>query len=564
MNRCIRRGAAFCALLLVALLVNAVRVQVLDAGAFAANPANRRILLARYHQPRGDILAGGRRITGSRRTGGPLRYARTYADGPLYAPVTGFASQIYGATLLEGTEDPLLAGTDPGLDAMPLWHEITRVQQRGGDVHTTIDPAAQRAAAEGLAGRKGAVAALDPATGRILALVSSPSYDPAALAGTGPAVKAAWSRLTTDQDQPMLDRAIRQTYPPGSTFKVVTAAAALESGLVKDPRARTDSPDPYRLPGTAVSLTNEGPGCVDASVYDAFRISCNTVFAKLGADLGPRGMVDQAERFGFNDTRLRIPTAVAPSHVDERMGLDQVAQSSIGQFDTTATPLQMAMVAAAVGNGGRLMRPYLVDKVTNYSGLTVAATSPRLLDQAVSRRTAGQLQQLMEAVVSRGTGGNAAIAGAVVGGKTGTAQHGLANIGTPYAWFISYAKPRASALASVAVAVVVEDAEALRADISGGGNAAPVARAVMRAVLDAQPGQAGQPGQPVPGGPQRMFGPPAGPTPPGPDPSGPASPEPLSPGPARPGPGPGPDYGRTFGRGSGRPGAPAFSRPSGN
>lgn len=466
MNRCIRHGAVFCALLLAALLVNAGRVQLLAAHGYAANPANRRVMIARYHQPRGDILVGGHRVTGSRRTGGPLRYERTYADGPLYAPVTGFGSQLYGSTLLEGTEDALLSGADPKLDAVPLWHEITRAGQRGGDVRTTIDPAAQRAAFSGLAGRRGAVAALDPATGRILALVSSPSYDPGALAGAGRAARDAWTRLNADADQPMLDRAIRQTYPPGSTFKVVTAAAALEGGLVKDARARTDSPDPYRLPGTTFSLTNEGPGCRDASVFDAFRISCNTVFAKLGADLGG-GLVDQAERFGFNDTGLRIPPGVARSTVDREMGPDQVALSAIGQFDTTATPLQMAMVAAAVGDGGRLMRPYLVDRVTNHAGLTVSVTRPGVLHQAVSRRTAGRLRQLMEAVVTSGTGTGAAVPGAVVGGKTGTAQHGPGNAGTPYAWFISYARPHGAATAAVAVAVVVEDAEAVRADISG-------------------------------------------------------------------------------------------------
>jgi peptidoglycan glycosyltransferase len=536
MNRCIRRGAAFCALLLAALPLNAVRVQVLDAKPYADSPANRRIAAARYHQPRGDILVGGHRVTGSRPTGGLLRYRRTYADGPLYAPVTGFTSQTYGSTLLEGTEDPLLAGTDTTLGPVPLWHEITRVQRRGGDVHTTIDPAAQRAAFAGLAGRKGAVAALDPATGRILALVSSPSYDPAALAGAGRGARAAWAELNGDRDQPMLDRAIRQTYPPGSTFKVVTAAAALESGLVRDLRARTDSPDPYPLPGTSAALTNEGPGCADASVYDAFRVSCNTVFAKFGADVGRRGLLGQAERFGFNDGRLRIPPSVARSNVDRAMSPDQVALSAIGQYDTTATPLQMAMVAAAVGDGGRLMRPYLVDRVTNHSGLTVAATRPGLLHQAVSARTAARLRQLMEAAVASGTGAGAAIPGAVVGGKTGTAQHGLANTGTPYAWFISYAGPRGSAVAAVAVAVVVEDAEAVRADISGGGNAAPVARAVMRAVLGSR---AGQPG------PRQMFGPPSG------QHSGQRSGQRSGP-PPGPSPGPAPDR------------EPGLSRPWGN
>ncbi|MBD0736418.1 peptidoglycan D,D-transpeptidase FtsI family protein [Streptomyces sp. CBMA29] len=486
MIRCVRHAAAFCFLLLVALLVNAARVQVVKASAYDDNPANRRIAITRYHQPRGDILVGGSPVTGSRDAGGQLRYQRTYADGPLYAPVTGFASQTYGTTLLEGTEDGVLSGTASQLASVPLWNEITRARQRGGDVHTTIDAAAQRAAYTRLAGRRGAVAAVDPATGRILALVSSPSYDPAALSGTGAAVNDAWRRLNADTSQPMLDRAIRQTYPPGSTFKVVTAAAALQSGKVTDLLAPTRSPDPYRLPGSTATLTNEGGGCANASMYDAFRVSCNTVFAKLGADVGLAGMRAQAQAFGFNDTRLRIPPSVAKSNFDTRMSPDQVALSSIGQFDTTATPLQMAMVAAAVGNGGTLMAPYLVDSVTNRSGATVSADGPRTLHRAMSEGTARQLQQLMEAVVTDGTGTNAAIPGVVVGGKTGTAQHGVDNTGTPYAWFISYAKPPGGTQASVAVAVVVEDAEAARADISGGGNAAPVARAVMRAVLSAR------------------------------------------------------------------------------
>jgi peptidoglycan glycosyltransferase len=484
--RCVRHAAVFCFLLLVALLVNAGRVQVVDAHAYDGNPANRRVVIARYHQPRGDILVGGTRVTGSRATGGQLRYLRTYTDGPLYAPVTGFASQTYGSTLLEGTKDAVLSGSASELASVPLWNEITRARQRGGDVHTTISAAAQRAAYTGLAGRRGAVAAVDPATGRILALVSSPSYDPALLSGTGRGVNDAWARLTADTAQPMLDRAIRQTYPPGSTFKVVTAAAALQSGKVTDLRAPTRSPDPYRLPGSTASLTNEGGGCANASMYDAFRVSCNTVFAKLGADVGGTEMAARARAFGFNDTRLRIPPSVAKSNFDTDMSPDQVALSSIGQFNTTATPLQMAMVAAAVGNGGVLMAPYLVDSVTNHNGATVESTGPRTLHRAVNAGTAQRLQQLMEAVVTDGTGTNAAIPGVVVGGKTGTAQHGVDNTGTPYAWFISYAKPPGGTQAAVAVAVVVEDAEAVRADISGGGNAAPIARAVMRAVLAAR------------------------------------------------------------------------------
>src|SRR5690242_588947 len=231
MTKYIRRAAALCAVLLLALLVNATRVQVFQAGAYDDNPANRRQTIARYGQPRGDILVGGRPVTGSRDSGQQLRYERTYTDGPLYAPVTGFASQVYGATFLENSEDGILSGSDPLLSRFPLWNDATRAQNPAGKVVTTIAPAAQRAAYRGLGSRRGAVAAIEPSTGRILALVSTPSYDPGELSGTGKAVTHAWKRLNGAADKPMLNRAIRQTYPPGSTFKVVTAAAALDAGV---------------------------------------------------------------------------------------------------------------------------------------------------------------------------------------------------------------------------------------------------------------------------------------------------------------------------------------------
>ncbi|MFI1173311.1 penicillin-binding transpeptidase domain-containing protein [Streptomyces melanogenes] len=481
MIRYIRRAAACCLLLLVALLVNAARVQVFQADALDADPANRRTTLARYGQPRGDILVDGDAVTGSRDSGQALRYERTYADGPLYAPITGYASQVYGTTLVEAAEDPVLSGTSPLLK--PLWGGLTRKRQRGGDAVTTIRAGVQRAAFRGLAGKRGAVAALEPGTGRILALVSSPSYDPGRLSGTGRAVKGAWAALNADPDQPMLDRAIRQTYPPGSAFKIVTAAAALDAGAVTDVDAPTTTPDPYVLPGTSTTLPNEADGCGKASLAYAVVVSCNTVMAHLGVKVGLPGMLEAVGRFGFNDTRLRIPSHVAKSNFDRKMGPDQLALSSIGQFDTTATPLQMAMVAAAVANGGELKYPYLVERTTTARGTTVAQNGPRTYRQAMNPTTAAQLQQLMVDVVEKGTGTNAAIPGAKVGGKTGTAQNGIGNRGHPYAWFISWAQAPDAAQPAVAVAVVVEDAEANRADISGGGDAAPIAKAVMEAAL---------------------------------------------------------------------------------
>ncbi|MFF0010008.1 peptidoglycan D,D-transpeptidase FtsI family protein [Streptomyces sp. NPDC005374] len=486
MTRYIRHAAVFCALLLTALLVNAVRLQVVEARAHDENPANRRENIARYDRQRGDILVGGRPVTGSRDTAEQLRYERTYTDGPLYAPVTGFASQEYGTTLLEHAEDGVLSGADPLLTPFPLWNDFTRRHNPGGNVVTTLNGAAQRAAYRGLGGRKGAVAAVEPSTGRILALVSSPSYDPGALSGNDPRVGRSWARLNADVDRPMLNRAVRQTYPPGSTFKVVTAAAALDAGVVTDVDAPTDSPAPYRLPGTRTSLTNESDGCADLSLREAFRWSCNTVFAKLGVDVGVGDMTATAHAFGFNDHSLRIPFSVARSTFDPTVDKAQLALSSIGQYNTRATPLQMAMVSAAVANGGQIRTPYLVERTTTDAGAIVATAGSRPVRQAMQPSTAARLKELMAQVVTEGTGTNAAIAGATVGGKTGTAQHGVGNAGTPYAWFVSWAQGDRDMEPKVAVAVVVEDASTDRGDITGGGVAAPIARAVMEAVLNSK------------------------------------------------------------------------------
>ncbi|MFE0171678.1 peptidoglycan D,D-transpeptidase FtsI family protein [Streptomyces sp. NPDC059002] len=485
MTKYIRHAAAFCALLLIALLINATRVQVVESESLDDNPANRRNAIVRFDQPRGDILVDGRAVTGSKDTGEQLRYERTYKNGPLYAPVTGFASQVYGTTFLENAEDDILSGTDPMLAPLPLWNDITRAQNPGGNVVTTIKAAVQQAAYTGLGGKKGAVAAIEPSTGKILALVSTPSYDPERLSGTSQSVADAWAELNESSSKPMLNRAIRQTYPPGSTFKVVTAAAALDAGVVTDLDAATKSPNPYTLPGTSTQLTNEVDGCTNASLRYAFAWSCNTVFAKLGVDTGLSDMVGTARNFGFNDSGLRIPSSVAASNFDTSMDKAQLALSAIGQYDTRATPLQMAMVSAAVANGGSVKSPYLVDRTTTENGDVVDTTGSKSLHQAMNPGTAMQLREMMTDVVEEGTGTNAAIPGATVGGKTGTAQHGIDNSGTPYAWFVSWAQAADAGEPAVAVAVVVEDAAADRGDISGGGSAAPIAKAVMEAALSA-------------------------------------------------------------------------------
>ncbi|GDY64378.1 hypothetical protein SAV14893_037710 [Streptomyces avermitilis] len=283
----------------------------------------------------------------------------------------------------------------------------------------------------------------------------------------------------------MLNRALRDTYPPGSTFKVVTAAAALENGLYNGADQKTDSPLPYTLPNTRTELKNEGNiPCKNATMRVALQYSCNTVFGKIGADLGKEKMLAQAKKFGFNEEQF-TPVRASASNFPEKMDKPQTALSSIGQFETATTPLQMAMVASAVANDGTLMKPYMVDKLQAPSLDVLSQTDPQEMSKPLSEKNAQILQSMMETVVKQGTGTNAQISGVTVGGKTGTAQHGLNNSENPYAWFISYAK-LSDGSSPVAVAVVVEDENANRDDISGGGLAAPIARSVMKAVIDSK------------------------------------------------------------------------------
>ncbi|WP_329176873.1 peptidoglycan D,D-transpeptidase FtsI family protein [Streptomyces sp. NBC_01477] len=485
MNKPLRRVAVFCGLLVLALLLRVNYVQFVQADQLSNDTHNRRVAINQYAQPRGDIVVDGKAVTGHTETNGSdFKYKRTYTDGPMWAPVTGHASQAYGTSFLEGVEDKFLTGDDDRLFFNRTIDLLTGKQRQGGNVVTTLNAKAQTAAFKGLGDKKGAVVALDPRTGAILAMASTPSYDPSGIAGYSNTDEKNWVALDkkNDPDDPSLNRALRQTYPPGSTFKLVTAAAALESGKVTDVDASTTSPDPYTLPGTTVPLKNEGHiQCKDTSLRNALRQSCNTVFGKLGVDVGLKGMVDEAEKFGFNKEQL-IPVRADASNFDTKMSPDQVAQSSIGQFDTAATPLQMAMVASAIANNGVLMQPYEVDKLVAPNLSTISQTDPKELSKPLSPENAQKLQSMMETVVNDGTGKNAKIPGVRVGGKTGTAQHGINNDKAPYAWFVSYAMTDQGS--PVAVAVVVEDGAANRDDISGGGLAAPIAQSVMEAVLN--------------------------------------------------------------------------------
>ncbi|MEV5263500.1 penicillin-binding protein 2 [Streptomyces anulatus] len=482
MNKTIRRASVFCLLMVLALLVRATWVQGYQAKALADDEHNRRNTIAQYAQPLGDIIVAGSPVTGSKGTsGGDLRYKRTYTQGELYAPVTGYSSQAYGANQLEGIYGDVLDGTDDRLkDPKDL---LTGGQAAPGNVLTTIDPDVQKAAYEALGDTKGAAVAIDPGTGRILGMVSTPSYDPSTISGTTDG--DAWQALLDDPDKPLVNRAMRQPLPPGSTFKLVVAAAALENGLYGSVDERTDSPDPYTLPGTSTVLPNENTSapCENATLRTALQYSCNNVFAKAAADLGQDEVKEMADAFGFDTEKLDVPVRAAESVYPTGMDRAQTALTGIGQFEVTATPLQMAMVTSALAGGGELAAPHMVSQVTDGDGTVLEETPDGDTERVVKESTAEQLRSAMVTVVEEGTGTNARIPGAEVGGKTGTAQHGVENSSTPYAWFTSYAKDRDSGK-EVAVAVIVEDSGAARSEISGNGLAAPIAQKTMKAALE--------------------------------------------------------------------------------
>ncbi|MEU9745052.1 peptidoglycan D,D-transpeptidase FtsI family protein [Streptomyces niveus] len=486
MNKPLRRIAIFCGLLVLALLVRTNWLQYVEADELNTHEKNRRVLIERYAKERGNIVVDGKPITGSAKTKDTdFKYKRTYLDGPMWAPVTGFASQAFGATQIESIEDGILTGNDDQLFFDRTMAMFTGDEEKGGNVVTTLNGAAQKAAFEGLGKKKGAVAAIEPGTGKILALASTPSYDPSTFAGNSlDSDTPAWNKLKDDPDKPMLNRALRETYPPGSTFKVVTAAAGLEHGIVDDIDAKTDSPLPWIMPGTETPLVNEGNiPCKDATLRNALRVSCNSVFGKLGYNVGADKMLETAKKFGFNEEQF-VPVRANASVFPEELNDSQTALSSIGQFDTRTTPLQMAMVVSAIANDGKLMKPYMIDQLEAPNLDVIKKTEPEEMGQPVSQEHAQMLQEMMETVVDEGTGRNAQIPDVKVGGKTGTAQHGENNSKNPYAWFISYAKGENGS--PVAVAVVVEDSDATRDDISGGGLAAPIAKDVMKAVIDSK------------------------------------------------------------------------------
>jgi penicillin-binding protein A len=486
MNAPLRRVAVATLLLFGMLLVNVNYIQVIRADEYQNDTRNQRVLLRTYERERGPILAGegSQVLAESIETDGRFRYLRTYPGGDAgpttWAHVTGFFSFVYGPTGLERSADSVLSGEDDALFVRRISDLVTGRDAQGGAVSLTLQPDAQEAAVEGLGSQRGSVVALDPRTGAVLAMASTPSFDPSPISSfDGQEVRSSYEALRDDERQPLINRATSFTYPPGSIFKVVTAASALEGGDYTS-ESQIPAPDRLSLPQTTATIGNFGEsscGGGTITLAASMTISCNTSFAQLGLDLGAARLNETAEAFGIGDS-INVPLPVAASGFPGDANPPQTAQSAIGQFDVRVTPMQAALIAAGIANDGSIMAPYMVDQILAPDLSVVSSASPSEYRRAVTAETADALTAMMTSVVSSGTGTGAQISGVDVAGKTGTAQRGQGQ--NPHAWFIGFAPaddPR------VAVAVVVEDGGSVGSGATGGRLSAPIARSVMQAVL---------------------------------------------------------------------------------
>jgi peptidoglycan glycosyltransferase len=515
-NQPIRKVSVALAVLYLALFANLNWVQVVKGSSYRDDPQNRRVLLAEYSSPRGQIVvqtsSGTIAVAESRETKDELKYLRVYPQGPIYAAATGYYSFIYGSDGIEFAENDILSGDSDKLFTTKFADIITGRNPRGGSVELTINKAAQVAAYNAMKSndgtfKRGAVVALDPTTGAILAMVSTPSYDPNKLSGhNSTTISKAYRAYNNAKSQPMLNRALLQNYPAGSIFKVIDTAAALKKGFKADERiAAPNSFWPYEPNRKTACPTNLTGPCVqnfggescdngtDATLAFALAKSCNTAFAALAVkNIGGEDLKKQAQAFGFENTQLKVPLQVALSTVGTDADLADkgaLAQTSFGQRDVRITPLQAAMLSSAVANNGTLMQPYLVSRELRPNLSVLSTTEPHQLSQVLDPDLDQELIKMMEGVITNpeGTGGPANITdlgpNVKVGGKTGTADVGVTSASKipPDAWFTGFAlvkgEPR------IAVAVVIEHGGVAGNETTGGLAAGPVAKAVMEAYL---------------------------------------------------------------------------------
>jgi peptidoglycan glycosyltransferase len=502
MNRSLRRLSIACLAMFVLLLAWVNYLQVFRVNSLASEPGNSRVFNEQFKNQRGEIIAAGGRqdqvIAESKLVKGGI-YQRSYPDPMAYAPVTGYDSVLgttspFGLTGIEQTENKYLAGTASNLAVYNLKGLFTGHSRQGASVYLTIDAQVQAAAYSALAamGKPAAAVAINPSTGAILALASYPTFDPNRYTtqSTGQLAKidAAYRH---DPSQPLLNRALNATFPPGSTFKIITSSAGFGTGRVTSQTSTIPAPQFYRLPGSTHVLTNDGDapcGNGHPQIIYAFTLSCNTAFGKLGATLGGPTLVKYAQLFGFNNfgqganaTPLTIPLPVAPSVIPS--GLKdpaETANSAIGQFDDAITPFQEAMMAATVANHGVLMRPYLVQEIRAPDQEVVQDTQPTQMGRIVSSQVAGYLSKMMQSVTHNPAGtafytaGPGAAGGLDIAGKTGTAQNGPNNTGLNDAVFTCF---NAGSGPPIAVAVIVKGGG------FGAAAAAPIAVKIIQAYL---------------------------------------------------------------------------------
>jgi penicillin-binding protein A len=483
MKRQLRGISTIVVLMFAALFVSTTSIQFFSADSLRADPRNSRTILDSYSTKRGAILVDGKPIAESTPVDDQYNYQRKYPGGELYSAVTGYFTIGQGNSGLESAENDHLSGNSDDSFFQNLNSILTGQDVQGDNVNLTIDPDVQQAAYDALGTNSGAVVAIQPKTGKILAMVSKPGYDPNALTSHDTSnVIDQYKALVADPSKPLQNRAIGgDLYAPGSVFKLVVASAALESG---DYTLDSTFPNPsvLRLPGTSATINNaEGGSCGGGDTVTlalAIQDSCNIPFAELGQKLGYDKIKAMADKYGFGDS-VKVPMSSTPSQYPPVDGTPELMRSAFGQQSVRVSPLQIAMVSAGIANGGTVMQPSLVDSITTSDLKTVQSFSPKSYSSPISGDDASDLTKAMQTVVNAGTGTNAKIDGVDVAGKTGTAENGT---GEPYTlWFTGFAPAKDP---EVAVAVVVGNGGGLGQSAVGNTVAAPVAKKVMEAVLN--------------------------------------------------------------------------------
>ena len=482
MNPQIRRMGIGLVIAFLLLFAQLNYVQFFAAGKIASNRANPRALIREYSIKRGDILSlNGRKLATSVATKDRLKYRRTYPTGELFGHITGYYSINYGPSRIESSYNDQLLGDSGVVSIQDIEDRFTDSEEQGNRVRLTIHTEMQEAARTALGDERGAVVALDPSSGEVLAMWSNPSFNPEPLAShSSKEQRQAWEALDpTSPTGPLVSIATTRGYPPGSTFKVVTTAAALESGRYQRD-TQFEDPDRLELPQTDDTLTNftnracTGTGTID--LFTALVISCDTTFAKIGLQI-PEELHEVSEGFGFNQQLpfdIRTEVSSYPEIPDDRK--PERAKAAIGQQDVVATPLQMALVAAGVANDGEVLRPRLVREIIDPTGGIVENYDPEVIAEAMSPENADTVTEMMVAAVAEGTGTSAQIEGVEVAGKTGTAQ--TVEGANPHTWFIAFAPADDP---QIAIAVIVEHGGSFGSEATGGAVAAPIAREVMLA-----------------------------------------------------------------------------------